>query len=309
MAQFETATFDEEDAALRRPPPELTTDLLEPGAGSRGHLVSRLSLARNSDTIDGPLVATFLPKLWLGPLTGFAVGLTVPMGVVELPGTDQFFLGNVRFSLMGSGSIALDPNNAGDRGPKIHLAAALDLILPTLTPPDTLCERSGACIGAERARGLHVFDPELFFPDAFFARHRGHLAFSIAGFRLAAELGLSTGVYVEGIFEGEGVALLDVAARASYDILDRVEPFIELHTMRTIDHPGGITLPSAFDPNATPLLVHFGARVYAGEIAPALFMTLDPDRSAFYFGFDFAGIVRSRSQRGDRQRLFHSRDP
>lgn len=300
LAQVDTTTFEEEAAALRRPPPELSADLLEPSGRSRFHLTTRMSLARNNDSLDGPLAMTFVPKFWVSVLPGLAVGAVIPLGLTELPGSDQFFLGNVRLGVMGGTFVPLSRADGGDRGPRLHFAGAFELLIPTLTPPDQLCDRQGLCIGPERARALHAFDRELFFPDTLLARPRAQLAFGYRGFRIGVEGALAAGAYIDGSTEGEAVMLIDFATRVSYDILDQVEPFLELQTSRTLVHPDGIVPPSAFDPDNTPLQLSFGARVYVGELSPSLFATWDSVRSIVFFGLDLTGVLRTTTgQRRD----------
>lgn len=296
--QIDTASFEEEKLALRRAPPEVTTDLLEPSLRSRFHVAFRIGGAGPEDSFDGPVTWTVVPKGWVALIPGFAVGAAVPLGFSQQAGEDDFFLGNLRVSAAGGGSIALSTANGGDLGPRLHLAAALDLYAPSLTPPSDGCDRLSVCPGPGRARRLHGSELELFLPDALLARPRVHVAFSIRGFRLSSELSLSAGAYVGGNWEGEGLATFGVTGRASYDIVGRVEPFVEIASQISVLHPENpVPLPGRYDPNDNPALLTFGARVYAAELAPALFASVDVDRGVVFFGVDLAGVLRSAGQR------------
>lgn len=306
-AQVDTASFEEENLALERAPPELTPDLLEPSARSRFHLAFRAGGAGPEGSFNGPLTWSLVPKGWVSLLRGFALGAAVPLGFSEQAGEDGFFLGNVRISATGGGSIGLSSKDRGDLGPRLHMAGALDIYAPTLTPPSSGCDRLSVCAGPGRVRRLHGSELELFLPDAFLARPRLHLAFSYRGFRIASELGISAGAYVGGAYEGEGLAVLGVAGRTSYDIVGRVEPYIEIASQVSLTHPVTSNLvPGRFDPEALPVLLTAGVRVYADELAPALFATLDVDQGIVFLGVDFAGVLRATGQR--RETDFFDRD-
>lgn len=313
VAQVDTASFDEESMSLSQAPPELSTDLMDTGARTRFHLVTRASFANGGDSFGGASNWTFIPKFMVSPVEGFVFGGVIPFALFDpaevrtvnlsgtttaLGGDTQFILGNVRLSGAAGFSVALDPRQAGDKGPRLHFGFGLDVYLPTLTDPDDTCDELGVCAAATAARALHAYEPELFLPETVLARPRTQIAFSAHGLRATFEMGIAVGAYFEGPFEGDPLALFDLAGRLSYDIADRVEPFFELTTHGTLAHPDvRIPAPSRFDASTNPAELTTGVRLYLGELTPAFFATIDLDEPIVFFGVDFAGVVRTAPQR------------
>lgn len=287
----------EEEIGARRPPPPVSPDLLDPAGLSRFHLVTRLSFAEGGDTFaDAGTLWTFEPSLMVRLAPGIAVGGALPLALdAQSRPDDAFLLGNVRLSAAGGLFVPLDADRAGVLDPRLHFAVGADVYLPTHTDPGPsgLGFSSRLCPSPCQARRLRAYEPALYLREAALARVRTQAAFSAAGLRIAGELGLTPGWYVQGAAEGEAIVLYGFGVRAEYVGLRAVAPFAELVGSGALQSPDRGGPPFSSAPDAPdPIHLSLGARVHVGEVAPALFVTLDLDEGSAFFGLDLAGVLR-----------------
>lgn len=297
---------DAEMAAQRAP--NMSTELLDPGALSRFHLTTRGTPSVPGDAFSDDTRWTIMPAAYFGIRRGLSLNGALPFGVnAPHPGENNFITGNLRVGVSGGGYVRLKEPAAGETAPRLGLGGALDIYAPTAhgTGNASCIQSLGICDAVGTVRNLHAYEPELFADDTMFFRARFHVDLTVSIFAAELELAMSPGFTIES--NSQFLLLMGWTGRVSLKAGPHFDPYLEIGSAL---HLAGRSQDVRLNPDrsiasitgldlSTPAMLTLGLRTHFASFDPALFVSIDTRDSLVIFGLDLAGALRRGPTRRD----------
>lgn len=301
LALAQSAELDEPSAMV----PSLSSELLDPLALTRFHLVTRANFFdyANSEAFERKVSTwSFEARANIHITRNLALSAVAPFGLFTPgPGREnKFFFGNLSLGVAGGGKVY-------STGPdlSIMLGGGLDIYAPTAPetePDDLLPIAAGIGIATPQTlvASMRAYEPQLYLPDlmSFRARILGRVRASI--FTGELELGLVPGFTVAS--QADFVMFFGVGARAAVQATPNVEPYLEMGVTTQVAGPGDLSPPFLLTP---------GVRFHIGAFDPAIFVSFNfKEASSIIFGIDIASALRptARGTNNDIEEFFDGWD-
>ncbi|MCK6552404.1 hypothetical protein L6R52_41630 [Myxococcota bacterium] len=269
-------------------PAGLSTELIDPNAHSRFHLVSRATFSDGESVFSDSSLWTFEARAHVRVLRGLALSATLPFGLSALSGLERkFYFGNFSLGVAGGGTIHLGGASATP-GPRLHFAGAADVYAPTAPEPDE--EDLALRVAQGGLAGTRALEPWLYLSNVMSFRARAQVGFSIDVVTASLEAGIVPAFTLDT--SSELILWTSVAGRLSAMLAESVEPFVELGSAIQLSGPGDVSPLVQLTP---------GVRLHLGGFDPALFVSIPiSEPVGLLFGIDLAGaFVPSRRASGE----------
>lgn len=294
------------------PPPDLSTELLDPLGFTRFHLITQGTFAdaAGSKTFTNNSYWSMEAQGHVRIIEGIALSFGVPIGISAPHDLkNKFFIGNVSAGVAGGGRFLLDTEHADRRGATVlRLGAAFDVYAPTAPKPGAT--DANLLQGELILAGMRAYEPWIYLSNQMAMRGRIHADLSVSVLTFEVEGGLTPAFTLTS--NSSFLLWASGAGRIVLRASETVEPYVEGFAAVQISGSGpqvtvaGMTVTSSsFSP---PFMLTPGLRFHIAGFDPAIFASMNFVHSAVViFGIDIAGAARKT--RGDlSEDIFHGFD-
>lgn len=287
-----TAAQVEEEKRERSPfaGSRLAVEMLEPSGSSRGQLITRGIFSNGDAVFSSNTAFSMEARVHLALVERLGITGVFPVGIVSPSGAEtKFFVGNIGVGLAGGTAIDLVDPVTSTIPMRLRLGGGVEGIFPSAPSGSESTVAAALLVAALRA-----YEPHLYVPKLFAGRIRGQAGLSLGNLTAQLELSLVPGA----MLEGDAVLLFGAAARASYEVTELVEPFLEMGATTQVAGTGQIRPPFMITPG-----VRFNI---SQSFRPAFFMSMNfVTANALMFGIDLAASM----PRLDHHRRAEADDP